>query len=269
MKDCHVHTNLSYDGKATMQEYIDVAPSKNVDEITFTEHYDISDGMHISLPNIDLMKYNYEYMKMKDYSSIPINFGLEVGLRPEHVADIQNEISKYPFDFIIGSSHTIANRDIGEDKTFFEEFTQHEAYMLYFNEVLKNVELYDDYDVYGHLDYIIRYGNYANKNLNYKDYQEILDAILYALIKKDKGLEVNSSAYRFGNTSPHPNIEILKKYKEYGGKILTIGSDAHKSRELARDLDLTLDAIESCGFDEICVFHKRKPDFVKVKNLKR
>ena len=64
-------------------------------------------------------------------------------------------------------------------------------------------------------------------------------------------------------------IEILKKYKDYGGKILTIGSDAHKSRELARDLDLTLDAIESCGFDEICVFHKRQPDFVKVKSLKR
>ena len=68
MKDCHVHTNLSYDGKATMQEYIDVASSKNVDEITFTEHYDISDGMHISLPNIDLMKYHYEYMKMKDWN---------------------------------------------------------------------------------------------------------------------------------------------------------------------------------------------------------
>jgi len=243
MKDCYVHTNLSYDGRATMQEYIDVAPSKNVDEITFTEHYDILDGMHISLPNIDLMKYHYEYMKMKDSSSIPINFGLEVGLRPEHVAEIQNKISKYPFDFIVGSSHTVANRNIGEDKTFFEEFTQHEAYMLYFNEVLKNIELYDDYDVYGHLDYIIRYGNYANKNLSYKDYQEILDAILYALIKKDKGLEVNSATYRFGNTSPHPNIEILKKYKDYGGKILTIGSDAHKSRELARDLDLTLDAI--------------------------
>ncbi len=257
MKDCPVYTNLSYDGRATMQEYIDVALSKNVDEITFIEHCDISDGLPISLLNIDLIKYHYEYIKTKDSSSIPINFGLGVGLRPEYVVDIQKEVSKYPFDFIVGSSNTVANRDIGEDKTFFKEFTQHEAYMLYFNEVLKNIELYDDYDVYGHLDYIIRYGNYANKNLNYKDYQEIFDAILHALIKKDNGLEVNSAAYRFGNTFPNPNIEILKKYKDYSGKILTIGSDAYKSRELARNLDLTIDAIESCGFEEICVFHKR------------
>lgn len=269
MKDCHVHTNLSYDGRATMQEYVNVAATKNVDEITFTEHFDITDGMHTSLPNIDLEKYHYEYMKMKEATSLSINFGLEVGLRPEFVSEIQCKIKEYPFDFIVGSSHTVINRDIGEDKSFFEEHTQKEAYMLYFNEVLKNIELYDNYDVYGHLDYIIRYGNYINKNLNYNDFKEILDAILQMLIRNNKGLEVNSSAYRFGNMSPHPNLEILKMYKNYGGKILTIGSDAHKSRELARDLNLTIDAIESCGFDEVCVFHKRQPDFIKIKSLRR
>ncbi len=269
MKDCHVHTNLSYDGRATMQDYIDIAPTKDVNEITFTEHFDISTGMNTSLPNINLSKYHYEYMKIKEYTSLPINFGIEVGLRPECVVEIQKELEKYPFDFIVGSSHVVKNRDVGEDKSFFEEYTQYEAYMLYFNEVLKNVELYNNYDVYGHLDYIIRYGNYMKKSLNYKEYQEILDAVLQTLIKKNKGLEVNSSAYRFGNSFPHPNLEILKMYRDYGGKILTIGSDAHKSWELARDLDLTLDAIESCGFEEICVFHKREPDFVKIKSLKR
>lgn len=269
MKDCHVHTNLSYDGRATMKEYIDIAPYKNIDEITFTEHFDISDGMHTSLRNLDLEKYHYEYMKMKSNTLFKINFGLEVGLRTEHILEIQNEIKKYPFDFIIGSSHTVTNKDIGEDKTFFEEYSQHEAYMLYFGEVLKNIELYNNYDVYGHLDYIIRYGNYTNKRINYKEFEEILDAILKTLIKKGKGLEVNSSAYRFGNQNPHPNLEILKRYKDYGGKILTIGSDAHKARELSRDLDLTVAAIENCGFEEICVFHKREPEFVKTKNLKK
>lgn len=99
-------------------------------------------------------------------------------------------VKQYPFDFIISSSHITCKKDISKDPTFFEGLTQKEAYMKYFKEVLENVKLYDEFDVYGHIDYIVRYGGYEEKILKYDDYQEILDEILVNIIKKGKELRL-------------------------------------------------------------------------------
>ena len=62
----------------------------------------------------------------------------------------------------------------------------------------------------------------------------------------------------------HPNIDIVKRYKELGGKIITLGSDAHKVCDLTSNFDKATDILEQCGFDELSVYHNRKPDFVKI-----
>ena len=103
----------------------------------------------------------------------------------------------------------------------------------------------------------------------YNDYRDILDEILNELIRKDKGIEINSSGIGYGLGSPHPNIEILSRYKELGGKIITMGSDAHKSKELVRDFNILFDILEQVGFNEITVFHQRVPNFIKIKQLKK
>lgn len=263
MKDCHVHSVLSYDGKSKIHDYIASAHLYGVDEITFTEHLDLLNDLSF---NIDLDNYLSQYISICKNSLVQINFGLEVGLRPEYVSLIQSEISKYCFDFIIGSTHTIGDLIISDENLVNEDIDT--LYLRYLKETLLNVKLYDNYDVYGHLDYIIRYKAFDNMKPIYATYQDLIDEILISLIKKDKGLEVNSSAYRFGCNSPHPSLEILERYKSYGGKIITIGSDAHKTKELAKDFDSTIEVIEKCGFDEICVFHQRQPNFIKIKKLK-
>lgn len=155
------------------------------------------------------------------------------------------------------------------DKSFFEDYTRREAYLRYFREVLENIKRYNQFDVYGHLDYVVRYGGYDSKQIEYHEFQEILDEILINLIKKDKGLEVNTSGiYKYGLVNPHPNIEILKRYKELGGKIITLGSDAHKAEDLAKDFDIALDILEDVGLTDIAFYHNRKPDFMKIKELK-
>ncbi len=152
------------------------------------------------------------------------------------------------------------------DSGFFEGYTRKEAYLRYFEEVLQNIKLYDnEFDVYGHLDYVVRYGGYAEKRIDYQEFREILDEILIQLIKKDKGIEINTSGIRYGLGNPHPNIDIVKRYKELGGKIITIGSDAHKVEDFAKDFDIAYDLLKEAGFDEIAIFHHRKPDFIKIK----
>lgn len=270
MKDCHVHTNISHDGISTMEEYIEIASKKNIDEITFTEHYDIYDGIDTNLKTLDIDTYLDEYMKYYNDSRIKTNFGLEIGLQPDQFFKINDMVIRYPFDFIIGSSHITCKKDMAMDKSFFDGYTRHEAYLNYFKEVLENIKIYDkEFDVYGHLDYVVRYGNYPEKSISYDEFHDVLDEILINLIEKNKGIEVNTSGIRYGLDSVHPNIDILKRYKQLGGKIITIGSDAHKTDDLGSYFDIATNMLEQVGFDEVAIYHKRKPKFIKLKDFKK
>ena len=264
--DSHVHTILSHDGKSSILDYIN--NNNGINEITFTEHYDIYDGINSNLKTIDLDNYYKEYLKYKDNKKVKINFGIEVGLQPDLVNEINTMLDSYPFDFVIGSSHITCKKDMAMDKSFFEGLTRFDAYLNYFKEVLENIKLYDNFDVYGHLDYVVRYGNYDEKIINYNEFKDILDEILLLLINKNKGLEVNTSGFRYSLGYFHPNMEILLRYKELGGYIITLGSDAHHVNDLAFKFNQTLEILDNIGFSDIAVYHNRKPEFVKINKLR-
>ena len=268
MKDSHVHTNISHDGISKIEDYFEHAKEKNIDEITFTEHYDDYYGIITNLKTLDVRKYQEIYYRVKDDSKVKSNFGIEIGLQPcEGVyRQIKTMVKYVDFDFIIGSSHITDRKDMAMDKSFFEGLTRKEAYLKYFKEVLANIKKYNnEFDVYGHLDYVVRYGGYLEKKIEYNEFREILDEILINLIRKDKGLEINTSGIRYGLGAPHPNKEILKRYKELGGTIITVGSDAHKVEDLGSNFDIAFEILKDCGFTEYAVFHKREPEFVKIK----
>jgi len=271
MKDSHVHTNISHDGISTINEYIAHAKNIGVDEITFTEHYDDYSDIETNLKTLMVLSYYQEYFcKQREDRYFKTNFGIEFGLQPnEKLKEKINDMTRYyPFDFIIGSSHITCKKDIAMDSSFFDGLSRKEAYMKYFLEVLENIKLYDEFDVYGHLDYIVRYGGYDLKSIDYHEFQEILDEILINLIKKDKGIELNTSGIRYSLDSFHPNVDILKRYKELGGKIITLGSDAHKTDDLASNFKMAYQLLESVGFELIATYHNRVPDFTKIKSLK-
>lgn len=267
MKDCHVHTSISHDGKSSIIEYLNTAHLKNVDEITFTEHWDDYEGLETNLRTLDIEYYYQEYFKYKDSNNPRINFGIEIGLQPDIREKVQELVNKYVFDFIIGSSHITCKKDMSMDKSFFEGLTRTEAYLKYFKEVLENIRIFDEFDVYGHIDYVVRYGGFLSKKIEYDEFRDILDEILITLIRKEKGIEINTSGIRYGLNSPHPNIDIIKRYKELGGKIITLGSDAHKTDDLAKDFDQALDILDTVGFKEIAVYHKRVPEFISLRKL--
>lgn len=269
MKDFHVHTTLSHDGKSTISEYIKAAIEKGVDEITLTEHYDIYEGVKSDLKTIDIDNYYKEYLKYKDNPYIRLNFGIEIGLQPDIYDKVKNVVDSYDFDFIIGSSHITNKKDMSKDASFFDGLSRHDAYMIYFEEVLQNILIYkDEFDVYGHIDYVVRYGGYQEKEINYEEFSDILDKILLALINSGKGIEINTSGVRYNLPDMHPNKNIIKRYKELGGKIITIGSDAHNEKDLADNFEMAYDILRECGFDEYTVFHKRKPMFIKLPERK-
>lgn len=267
--DCHMHSSHSGDSQASMESMILQGIRNGLQTICFTEHndFDFPDGEHgpgtMFLLNPD--SYLYDLLKYKEQyaSQIRILFGIELGLQPSCMQQNAVLAKSYDFDFIIGSSHLCNGKD-PYYPYFYEGRSEREAYLEYFESILENINKFSNFDVYGHLDYVVRYGPDSDANYSYAAYSDILDAILKALLDKDKGLEINTGGLIKGLRDLHPCTDILKRYRDLGGEIITIGSDAHSPEDMARHFDRAADVLQQCGFKYYTVFEKRVPEFIKL-----
>ena len=235
--------------------------------ICFTDHNDFDypdeDGKVMFLLNLDHYMKEMTRLRAKYDGTIPIYIGLEQGLQT-HLADKLNQYgSEYAFDFIIGSSHLVNGTD-PYYSSYWDGITAKEGVEKYFSSILENIRICDKFDVYGHIDYIIRYVTDKNFIYDYYDYAEIIDEVLFLLIHKGKGIEINTSGLKYGLNQVHPCTDIIKRYRELGGEIITIGSDGHKPDHIAYAFDKIPEILHYCGFDYYTVFKDRTPQFIKV-----
>jgi histidinol-phosphatase (PHP family) len=261
--DHHMHTNYSPDAdkKATFSAYIDQAVNHGLKGLMFTDHVDMDTPETLFHDLIDYKAYKNNLDALRKTAKIPLYMGVEVGYQPQLKESLNIFLNEHPFDFVIASIH------VGDYKSFYEgdffkDKTDEAAYKRYFEICLEMVENYDNYDVFGHLDYIIRYG--SNKSYDYKTYQPLIDAILKTLIKKGKGLDINTSGYRYNLNVIHPSLTLLKRYKALGGNIITLGSDAHKVVDLQSDFDKAGTLLKEAGFKQTTEFIKRTPHFIDL-----
>ena len=261
--DYHVHTAFSCDSEVPMEEMIKTGINKGLTEIAFTDHVDFDPRYPFTNYNkyIPFIKELQEQYKDK----INIVFGVEVGLENRWADKINPFITEFPFDFVIGSSHAVETLDVYFDqKKYFEGRTKEQAYTIYFEEMLKNIQTCEGFCVYGHLDFITRYGMYEDNSLKYADYSDLIDAVLKALIERGRGIEINTSGFKYGIANTYPSLDIVKRYKELGGEIITVGSDAHYTEYLADHIDFAYDILKKAGFDYVCTFREKKPIFNKL-----
>ncbi|RKD34419.1 histidinol-phosphatase HisJ family protein [Thermohalobacter berrensis] len=266
--DYHIHSHFSGDCNTPMEDIVKHAVNLELKEIAFTDHVDFDYPSPDPNFEIDFDDYLEKFNEIKDKYNHKINIilGIEVGLQP-HISDkIKKLVNKYPFAFVIGSIHAADRMDL-YNGDFFRGKSQKNAYLRYFENVLENIKIHDEFDVLGHIDYIIRYGNYETKKLSYNDYTDIVDTILKSLITKGKGLELNTSGYRYKLDQTHPQFSILKRYKELGGSIITIGSDSHIVEDICSHFKKAYNLLERAGFNKITLFRNRTPIFVDFINI--
>ncbi|WP_341877017.1 histidinol-phosphatase HisJ family protein [Defluviitalea saccharophila] len=263
--DYHVHSSFSSDSSEEMENQIKTAISLGLKQIAFTDHidYDYPDKAFPFMIDYNQYLKVFDGLKEKYKNQIDMILGVEIGFQPHVVKQIEEVLSQYPFDFVICSTHVCDRLDL-YNGDFFKGKNQKNAYLRYFECVLYNVKNFFNYDVYGHIDYINRYGNYENRILSYEDYKDIIDSILKTIIDLGKGIEINTSGFRYGLGYANPQLSILKRYKELGGKIITIGSDAHSSKDIASHFNEAYKLLEAAGISEITLFRNRKPYFVKL-----
>lgn len=248
MRDLHVHTEYSCDSESDMELYVKKAIDLNIDSICFTDHVDLNEndyGFNYYNPENFFEKYNK--INEEYGTNIDIFAGIEFG-EPHLYAKELGELSKNPYDFIIGSIHWIGN--LFPCQNVRDKYSAKEFYSLYWEEVLKTVKQ-GGFDTLGHIDFPKRYYG----EIYYK--KTILSEIFKYLVDKDMTIEINTSSLRKGHIETMPGIDLLELYKSNGGQYITIGSDAHIVDDLAADYKIAKNLLEKVGLREV-IYKNRK-----------
>lgn len=265
ISDFHVHTSFSGDCNVLPETMIQEAISKKIDHLCITDHMDYDYTEDDILFEFDVKEYFKRLSKLKErhQEQIQLYIGIELGLQPYLSPKHHNLVFSYSFDYIIGSIHQVHRID-PYYPSYFKNRSEESAYLEYFECILQNLAAFTNFDVFGHMDYVVRYGPNKNLYYSYQKYREILDEILRILIRKDIGLEVNTGGYKYGLNNPNPSLEVLTRYKEMGGKLITFGSDAHKTEFLAYQFEKTAELLKSCGFSSYYIYKNRIPQEIEL-----
>lgn len=263
--DFHLHSAFSGDGEALPEEIILTGLQKGLSALCFTDHYDADYPYDDVCFDLDTDAYFAGLSGLRDIygERLDIGIGVELGLQPHLGSLYRSYVGRYPFDFVIGSTHLVEGMD-PYYSSFWEGLSADAGIRKYLEATLDNIRAFDDFDVYGHLDYMIRYVPDEAWRFSYGDYADLIDEILKVLIAKGKGIEVNTGGYKAGLGVPNPCPEILRRYRELGGEILTVGSDAHTVEFVGSYMDEVRNVLRSCGFRYFTLFKGRKAEFVNL-----
>ena len=261
--DYHMHCSYSADSTTPMKDMIEKSIELGLKEICFTDHVDCD---IIGNPNV-YVDYDKYFKDLDSYSKeysgkISIKKGIEMGFQNHLLEKCSKDIKKHDFDFVIASIHTIDRNELYTGD-YHKGKTQHEAYEGYYSRLLDMVKTFHEFSVLGHLDLIKRYGNFNNV-LDDSIFSNYIEEILKKIIADGKGIEINTSCFRYNLPDLTPSRNILKMYKDLGGEIITMGSDSHNPSQIAFKFEYINDVLIDLGYRYICRFNKMQPEFIKL-----
>lgn len=264
--DTHMHCHFSGDSEAASEDMVRAAMAAGLSGICFTDHLDYDfpfDPPDLFVPDLNAYKLEITALRDKYRGQFPVHFGIEIGVQPHLHEKLRDVVSEGGYDQVICSSHTVDGMDLYY-KDFYEGKTEYAAYLRYFESILENLDGFSEFDVYGHIDYVVRYGPNTNTFFTYDAYADVLDAILKKLIDMGKGIEINTGGFKYGLGHPNPCEDIIKRYHELGGEIITVGSDAHEPKHVAFDFARVPAILREAGFTHFTVFENRRPVFIPL-----
>ncbi|MCR5520918.1 MAG: histidinol-phosphatase HisJ family protein [Lachnospiraceae bacterium] len=275
--DCHMHTDYSDDSEEKMEEQVKGSIEKGLKGICITDHmdYEFPDSEKYNLVfeyDVDSNYKEIDELRIR-YPHIEIMKGIEIGLRnepgvAERTTARYKELLKRPdIDFVIGSTHCLELCDPWRPE-YWQGRTVKERLRTFFVATLENIRANAYVDTLGHLDYAARYARRSSMEEGIYDGREdyiegdnadVIDEILKFIVEQGIALEINSAGLKYGLGYAHPRGWILKRYKELGGEMITVGADAHKRAHIAYAFDEVAEILKDAGFEYYTVFRSRKP----------
>jgi histidinol-phosphatase (PHP family) len=248
-----------------MEEICEAAISRGLSEICFTEHCDLVgwDGTPCEFDD----KSYYEMLdRMREIygDSLTILSGIELGQPTQNMDFARRYSSSSQLDFIIGALHNLEDTEDFYALEYPDVDFCRPLISRYFSEQCEMAEK-ADFDVLAHLGYPLRYiQGRAGLDFDFSGYTEEIVELFRTLVRKGKGIELNTSGLRrpYGKTMPTP--DLVKLYRECGGEIITIGSDSHNASDIGAGVTEGIEILKAAGFTHFTVYRHREPQFIKI-----
>lgn len=265
--DLHMHTDSSFDGHYRAAQMCQAAVDNALATVAITDHFDVDFYVQHNLGTRQQTSYEDIISAKSEFEGrLQVLRGIEMG-QPTYDEELtKKSLERYEYDFVIGSIHNLRKTpDFCE--LDYNTLTQDDVYSLldkYFEEELILAK-WNGFDTLAHLTYPMRYIVQSGRfNTDLSRYDDITDEIFKVLIANGKALEINTSGLRqpIGKTMPTENY--VRRYRELGGELLTLGSDAHFTEHVGANIDDGYEIAESCGFEYVTYFKNRKPVQIKI-----
>ncbi|MGI5971759.1 MAG: histidinol-phosphatase HisJ family protein [Oscillospiraceae bacterium] len=263
--DYHMHSNNSTDARDTMTDMARASADFGLSEICFTDHCDLLTDELVVLNDFSLepLREQYKAALLTCGSRIKIKFGLELGQPLSNPELADKLVNSDDLDFIIGSIHVLP--ELGD--CYYMEYDSPEQCSFIISRYLDEVEAlakWGNFDVLGHLTYPIRYMHRKGIKMDFSAFTDRVRSLYRLLIESGMGIELNMSNLKRPGGETMPDLNLLKLYKDCGGEIITVGSDAHRADDAGAFVPRGCDLLGYAGFRYYCVYDHRKPEFIKI-----
>ncbi len=264
MIDFHIHTNASPDAKQALGEAVNKARELKMSHIAITDHYEFMEGEYYKnwvIKDFKAYGESIDFYNQK-YDDITILKGIEIGHIDRKKDEIKKVLDSLDFDFVISSAHFTEDLDLYFPE-YFQGKSKHTAYYNYLKEIRDSIDIMDDrVCVIGHIGYIAKYAPYDDSRLLYEDFSEIIDDILTRIIKRGFGIEINTANFGKKLNETMPPSPIIKRYRQLGGEIVTIGSDAHYTQDVGKAYYKAKQTALDAGFTHASIFKNLKQEYI-------
>ena len=267
--DVHTHTKISPDSGAELSDMARSAAAAGLRELCVTDHCDLltPDGDTVTDFDWPAAKAQYRRVNGKAGGALALRLGLELGSAPFDPGSARDILAQggEELDFVLGSLHNW----IGEEGNIDLYSTNFTGKLALCRKAVEHTldhtwtlvtKCPDCYDSLAHVNYPLRYAHRDGVELSISDYEDRVRAIFTEVAKTDHALEVNVHCGKDLDSWP----ALLAWFRECGGKLVTVGSDAHRPRDVAKGIRPALEMVKAAGFDGVATYERRRPVMHKL-----
>ena len=264
--DLHTHTKNSPDGNHEALFMAETARDNKIHTVAFTDHCEVD---YFYKDNYDKVVEN-SYKDICDVreklnGQINILRGVELA-QPHYLPELSQKIlSTYNYDVVIGSIHNLREQEDFYNWKSFDGIDVQATMNEYFDELIKMLE-WGDFEILAHITYPFRYiFNICGYVEDINKYSDKVDELLKLCAEKDKALEINMGGLKYPINKPAPDLDTVKRYKELGGRLVSVGSDSHYAERIGFGIPQAYEIAREAGFDFVAKFNERKVSEFPIK----
>lgn len=257
--DLHTHTDNSPDGNHPCTYMAQKAEENGICCVAFTDHCEV-DAFYKEEYDRRVLQSFFEISKTKVAfkNRLQILRGIELG-QPHYLPDLaQKIITSQNYDVVIGSIHNLRGRLDFHHMQSFEDAPVEDMINEYFDEIIQMLE-WGNFDILAHITYPFRYiYNICGYIEDINKYSKKVDELLKLCAEKDKALEINMGGLNYPINKPSPDIDTVKRYKQLGGRLVSVGSDSHYAERIGFGIERAYQIAREAGFDFVAMYNERK-----------